>query len=107
VSAVSHRFRRGWFSDPEDWHGTYRMEIALRLLRFVGIEPEWHHSDRTGTIGTGLLQREGHVCDDRCRPIWPEWVTDDIFDAAYRLADLIQTGRGAWHQTRAYEAKHA
>lgn len=90
--------KRGDTFDPECHRTTYRLGLARRLLAVDGIAPEWEHSDREGLVGTGLLQRTGHVCDDRCRAVWPEYVTDEVFDRAYALADALQSARGAHAQ---------
>lgn len=90
--------KRGDTVDIECHRTTYRLQKAKRLLAAGGIEATWDHSDRTGLVGTGLLQREGHVCDYRCKAVWPEYVTGAMFDLAYRLADEMQTEKGRFHQ---------
>lgn len=34
-------------------------------------------------------------------PSWPEWVADEVFEAAYRLAQEIQDKRGSWNRREA------
>ena len=97
--------RAGWFSDPEDARTTYRRKGALGILRQWGGEPTWNHSDNTGLVGTGLLQREAHVCDYRCKPVYPEWVTDEVLATALRASDAMQTARGSYHQREAARLK--
>lgn len=97
--------KRAYRFDLEDHRMSHRLQVANSILRSLHIEPEWDHSDNRGLVGTGLLQREDHVCNDACSPIWPEWVSDEVFELAYRLADETQTERGAWHRAKASEAK--
>lgn len=97
--------RRGDTFDPECWRTTHRLRAGQSILAQAGVEHTWEHSDRKGVVGTGLLMREGHVCDDRCKAVWPEWATDEMFDLAYRLADEIQTERGSWNRREAWKAK--
>ena len=98
LSTGARYLKRGDTADPECHRMTYRLGVARSILRSQGIEVEWNHSEHTGVIGTGLLQRTGHVCDYRCKAVWPEWVTDEIFNTAFNLADQLQSERGANHQ---------
>jgi len=90
--------KRGDTRDIECHRTTYRLQLARRILHGMSIEPTWDHSENTGVVGTGLLQREGHICDYRCKAQWPEWATGRLFDLAYQLADEEQTDRGNYHQ---------
>lgn len=114
MSAVAMRMRRGWFRDPEDFHGTYRMEGALRILKAWGAEPTFRkhdeqcdrHPDRLSNVVFGYRERVICSCGaDQAQVEWPEWVTDECFDAAYRAANVLQTERGAYHQREAERLK--
>lgn len=90
--------KRGDTFDPECPRTSHRLKLALRILAVDNIVPEWDHSQNIGIIGTGLLQRDGHVCDYRCKAVWPEYATGTMFDLAYQLANEFQTERGRYHQ---------
>lgn len=93
--------KRGDTSDIECWRTTHRLRVGQGILRSLGIAPEWSHSDCT-RVSFG---RVVHACDYRCVCTWPEWVTGDVFDLAYRLANETQTERGAFERNAAYTAK--
>jgi hypothetical protein len=98
-----YAMRQGWFRDPEDSLTTYRRQGALGILRQWGGEPEWTHSDHT-YVEWG---RERHLCDDRCKVTYPEWVTDEVIQAALTASDVIQTARGKYHQRAASRLRAA
>lgn len=97
--------KRGDTRDPECHRTSHRLRVAQAILADLGIEATWQHGPRVGLVGTGLMAREGHLCDGRCVAVWPEWVTGETFDVAYRLADETQAARGAWHQRQINEAR--
>lgn len=84
--------KRGDTFDVECSRTSTRLRMAHAILKSQGAEPVWSHSDRT-RLEFGWLEK--HACDHRCTCAWPEWVTGEAFDLAYRLADEIQTARGA------------
>ena len=103
MSTISNRFRKGWFSDPENWHGNYRMQRALMILETQAVTPVWNHGKEY--INNGIeYGRVIHVCTNNCTVTWPEWVTDEVFDQVYALADSLQTLFGAYNQKQAYDA---
>lgn len=84
--------RRGYRFDPECHRMTYRLEKARAILRAQGIEPtygepRWYGDDENVS--------------------WPAWVTDSVFEAAFALADAIQTEKGSWHRRAADRVKAA
>ena len=97
--------RRGDTFDPECHRTTYRLQLGQRILAASGVEFHWDHGPNEGVVGTGLLQRTGHVCDYRCKAVWPAWATGEMFDRAYALADEVQTERGNWHQSKINEER--
>ena len=98
--------KRGDPFDIEDQLTTHRLRAGHAILRSLGLEPEWTHSDSTH-VEWGRVK---HVCDYRCKATWPEHVTGKTFDLAYTLADEHQTARGKYHQAqinRNRAARHA
>ncbi len=83
--------QRGNRFDPECSRTTHRLRVGQKILSDLGLYVERKHSDRMGLVGTGLMQHEGHVCDDRCKAIWPEHITGETFVMAYRLAEVSIT----------------
>jgi hypothetical protein len=94
MTTGAYYLKRGDTFDIEDWRMTHRLGVARSILRSFQVEPTWEHSDCT-RVEWG---RPKHACDYRCKATWPEWVTDDIFDLAFNLADEVQDKRGRWHQ---------
>ena len=106
MGTIANQFRKGWFRDPEDWHGTYRMTGALELLKAGGIEPVWTHGNTpiNEWVDFGKVR---HGCADNCTVTWAAWVTDTMFETAYILADLIQTRQGDYHKARLDARQHS
>jgi hypothetical protein len=105
LSTGAYYLKRGDTFDIEDHRMTHRLRIARSILLSQQIGPTWEHGEGTGLVGTGLLQREGHVCDYRCKAVWPEWASDRMFNLAFSLADEIQEERGGYHRHNASVAK--
>lgn len=93
--------KRGDTFDIEHWHMTHRLRVAHGILRGLGIESVVKHSDNE-IVEWG---RPKHGCDYRCETVWPEWVTNDLFNLAFKLADEYQTRHGAHNQRQAREAR--
>lgn len=101
------QLRRGDTRDVEDWHASHRLLLAHSILRENGVTWKTEHGN-TAINETVEWGRVKHACADNCRTwIEQEWVTDQIIEAAWHLADLLQTERGAWHRRQAWEAKQA
>lgn len=77
----------------------FRAVNRIRTTRaiMVGLvgEPEIAHS----THKFPAKADGSHECTLACRPIWPEWVTDEMFDLAARLACETHTRRGAYNRS--------
>jgi hypothetical protein len=86
---------RGYTFDPEDSRTTNRLRDAYVILRTLGIEPTKTHSDYMGAE----YGRPKHICTDGCKIEWPVWVTSDMLDYAYSLADRVATERGNFNRT--------
>lgn len=102
--------KRGDTFDPECHRTTYRLGRAALILRQQGIEPTWTHRNMAGdTEQPGALWPGGpkHQCNYRCSCEWPPEVDGAVFDAAYRLADALQSARGAYHQREINRARSA
>lgn len=67
------------------------------MVHLVG-EPEIAHHDHAFPCKVDSLGRESHECDWRCKTVWPEWVTDEMFHLAARLACETATRRGAYNR---------
>jgi hypothetical protein len=107
--AMSHAYqiRRGDTYDYDCSRTSARLSATWSILKLWGIEREIVHSaacvDRK-QIPAGSSFYRG--CDDGCRakPL-PEWVTDEMINQAYDLADTFQAARGRFH-CRAAEQAH-
>jgi hypothetical protein len=102
--------------DRDCWRTSHRLLVAQGILRNLGAEAvPVAHSDKCIRSEAQRFNRVfgfNYVCDDPAcpaknspTPIWPEWVTGDLFDLAYRLADEYQTEHGAYEQRLARIAK--
>lgn len=95
--------RAGWFSDPECARTSYRRRYALGILKLWGGGPETlHHPE--GRCQLPRVQRvfsQDYSCDYRCTQVYPEWVTDEVIQAALNCAHTIQTQRGAFFRGEA------
>lgn len=93
---ATQMLRAGRTHDYEDSRSTYRLQQAYGILAAAGVEPVRTHSDTMAW--DWATNRDRHVCDYRCKVTWPEWVTNDMLEAAYNLADAAQTARGAYNR---------
>lgn len=98
--------KRGNTFDPECHRMTHRLGVARELLKSYGIEPTVEHCDRC------IEQRKNplsgmHFCWDSCRVVWPEWVSNSLFNAAFAFADAYQTDHGSWQRNQAYALKES
>lgn len=110
MSFTTSRLRRGDTHDRECHRTSHRLEVAWKLLAAMGIDrPTIIHSDNMSYDWAipGGLHSNRHSCDWKCRaePL-SEWVTDEILDAAYALADKMVTERGAHHRAAASREKY-
>jgi hypothetical protein len=71
-----------------------RLRTARSVLVGLVGEPEIAHHDHAFPA-----KKDGsHECDSRCRPVWPEWVTDEMFERAVTLACDVVTRRGEYNR---------
>lgn len=106
--------KRGRTYDIEDSRTTNRLHDTMRVLKSMGIEPTYTHGTRTyfDWAMAGSLKPDKHLCSlngsggNDCTITWPAWVTDDIFNLAYSLADRVLTEYGGFNR-RAAEAHKA
>lgn len=73
---------------------TARLHMAFTILKAAGAESTRTHSDRT-YVEYG---RERHMCDHHCTTAWPEWVTGEMFDQAFTLADTAIPARSTYNR---------
>jgi len=110
LSSGAAGLKRGYTFDPEDSRHTRRLQAAHETLREMGVRSRVEH-DAPGPrnegcrlhpdyAGTGMLRNPGY-CSDRCRTVWPEWVTDEMFELAWRAADATATLRGQVNNAKA------
>jgi len=99
--------RAGRTYDYEDSRATSRLHAAYAALKAIGVEPERTHSDKVGFSWErrGWLVPEHHsvVCGESagCKVTWPEWVTDEMLEAAYSLADNVLYEQGRYNRAAA------
>lgn len=110
LSTGARWLKRGDTSDPEDHRMTHRLRVALGFLGTVGITSSVVHDapqpypGNTGcpkhpdNRGRGLY--DPGYCSDRCKTVWPEWVTDDMFNDAFAAASALQNLRGRASQAQ-------
>ena len=81
--------KRGYTFDPEDSRTTARLHRALELLRSQGIESTPFHKGYEAERPNDPEHR--YVCGSGvgCGVTWPPQATDEVFDAAYTLADRV------------------
>ena len=91
---------------------THRLGVARALLRGQSIEPTFAEHDEECMLSPAQRLNRIPTFNYRCScgasqqpPTWPEWVTDETFELAYRLADEIQTRRGDHLRAQAARAK--
>ena len=107
------RFMRGWLHDMEDWKYNHRVGLVQQLLKKSGITTTFAKHAETCPVAIyttrPIFDRVHSTCPGcNCaaeRPIFPAWVDAEIIDAAFRLADVVQEKRGAWHRNAAYNEK--
>ena len=75
--------KQGRTYDYEDFRTTARLRVAGRILRDLNVRP-------VGQTNDG-------------KPVWDEWVTNEVFNLAARLADEVQTKRGQHERRKAAE----
>jgi hypothetical protein len=105
------------FSDPECHRARYRQALGHRLLVAAGVEPIYleHSPDCIQHPDNRHNRVFGHNyhCDTGCPraksdgeyPIWPEWVTNAMFNHAHALASEVQSERGSFHRAAASHEK--
>jgi len=109
MNSTAALVKRGRTYDYEDSRTTNRMHAMLGVLKGFGIEPTITHGTRTyfDSARAGWLTSEVHLCSlngsgyQDCTIEWPAWVTDNIFDLAWRLADAVITEQGAYNRAAA------
>jgi hypothetical protein len=102
MTAGAYSLKRGDTHDPECSLTTHRLRVARGILSGMGIEATVEHG---GNFTQGPYGK--HACCDKCKTVWPEWVTDEVFNLAYKLADEVQTQRGRHHQREINAARRA
>ena len=80
--------KQGRRIDPEDHRMSYRLGLARDMLGGGMVLPTTSH-DEAG-------HRVFNCCGDSCKTTWPEWMTDEMFEMAYNLANLIQSERSSF-----------
>jgi len=80
LSTGAYYLKRGDTYDYEDSRMTNRLQRARMILKNLGIEPVVEHCQlcKEGAAGGG--------CWDACKTVWPEWVTNEVFQSAFNLA---------------------
>ena len=92
--------------DPESTRVQSRCYTALSILEQMDIKPTVEHKSDCRRSPYRLYDPE---CDGRgefgyrdCAVItWPEWVTDEILEYAYIVADTVATARGQYNRRQA------
>jgi len=81
--------KRGYTFDPEDSRMTHRLHRAIEILRSQGIEFTPFHKGYCADKPQDPEHR--YVCGSGvgCGVTWPATTTDEVFDAAYRMADAV------------------
>jgi hypothetical protein len=96
TTGASH-LKRGDTFDPECGRTTHRLRLGQHILAAAGIESAHVHGEHRENF---------RGCYSGCRNVWPEWVTDEMFESAWSLADKVQTERGR-HARRETEGSNA
>ena len=96
--------KRGDSFDIECHRTTHRLQVAQGILRNLGFTPTWPEHGETCMLHPKNAWNRcfgfNYTCLGDCPrrlnppPIWPEGVSGEIFDTAYRLADAVQDRRG-------------
>jgi hypothetical protein len=94
LSTGAYYLKRGDTFDPEDSRMTNRLHSARSILDTIGIVPTVTHCDacKEGLAGGG--------CWDACKTTWTEWVTDEMFQSAFNLADAAAREYGNFNMRR-------
>lgn len=115
LSSGAAGLKRGYTFDPEDSRQTRRLQAAHEVLREMGVLSHVEH-DAPGPLNAGCYRhpdnfgtgmRNPGFCSDRCRTVWPEWATDEMFELAWRVADATQTLRGVVNNAKAAAERRA
>jgi hypothetical protein len=107
------RLKRGDSYDIECGRTTHRLRLGQHILSSLGVEAKWPEHDEKCILNPKNSWNRCSGWSYRCQcsvgtdpqPSWPEWATDEMFDLAYRLADEVQTERGSYNRSQAYESK--
>lgn len=110
LTTGAYYLKRGDTSDPEDWRMSHRLSVARGILTSQGFLPTVAHSKR--------CQDEKYVafgyrtgCDSNCTTKWSEEFagepSDEIFNAAFALAEAIQDARRAKAQAAINESRRS
>lgn len=99
--------------EPECSRTTNRLRAAAAIIM---AQAEWHphdhvetcprHPDRLGRVL--FTHREGVCCNcgrDRNPGHWDAFVTSELCDQAYKVADALISARGSWHQAKINDMK--
>lgn len=105
--------KRGYTFDIECHRTTYRLRGGHSILASMGVKPSYPEHDPSCIKHPSNSMNRcfgwTYWCEcgrgDDPTPTWPEWVTGEMFDLAYRLADEIQTERGNHHQREINKAR--
>ncbi len=93
LSNIASGVKRGYTFDPECSRTTARYRATFAVLRSLGIESTVEHSSYTQAV-YGIPK---HVCNDKCKTVWPAEATDEVFQAA---ADLVSKSFAARQDAR-------
>lgn len=74
---------------------THRLQVAREILFAQGFEPEVKHAGPYADEPKMFHAHRQYYCGDRCKTVWPELATREVFNAAFALADAIQNARSA------------
>lgn len=98
--------KRGRTYDYEDSRTTHRMHTMLTILAGAGIKPTIVHGPQVGWDWATSRERHIEACTLNgsgtagCTITWPAWVTDEMFDAAWRFAETTISAQGAYNRSR-------
>jgi len=101
----SYMLRAGRTYDIEDSRTTDRLHAAYDVLKALGAEPTIVHGPQMGWDWATNRERHIEACTLHgsgvagCTITWPAWVTDEMLDAAYGMANTFRTARGAYNRS--------
>lgn len=107
------KLRRADTYEPECQRTTHRLQTAMGILNGMGVKPtQTHdpdcHREWVNTSGRAI-KCEGsgpYPSPLTClKTEWPEWVTNELFDMAYNLADKVITDRGQSYRAEGWRLK--